>query len=59
VVIGKSSFSLAAGKSKTIKVKITNAQAKKLLNQGKTVKAKLSGAGLKGTVKVKPKKGKH
>jgi endonuclease III len=46
VVIGKASFSLAAGESKTVKVKITNAQAKKILNQGKTLKAQVKGAGV-------------
>lgn len=56
-MIGKASFSIAAGKSKTIKVKITNGQVKKLLNKGKTVKAILSGKGIESTtVKLVPKR---
>jgi hypothetical protein len=58
--IGKASFSLAAGKSKTIKVKITNGQVKQELAHGRTVKAKLKGRGIKSrTVKLKPAKKKH
>ena len=58
VVIGKASYKVASGVSKTIMVKITNGQVKKELNQGKTVKAKLSGSGIKtSTVKLKPVKG--
>jgi hypothetical protein len=61
VLIGKARFSLASGASKTIKVKITNGQVKKLLKQGKAVKATLKGAGIKSrTIKLKPKgKKKH
>ena len=56
VLIGKARFSLAAGASKTLKVKITNGQAKRLLKRGKAVKAKLKGSGLKSrTIKLKPK----
>ena len=55
LLIGKASFSLAAGASETLKVKIANAQAKRLLKQGKTLKAKVKGTGVKpGTVKLKP-----
>ena len=46
LVIGKGSFSLASGASKTIKVKITNGQAKKLLKSGKTLKARVTGPGI-------------
>jgi hypothetical protein len=54
VVIGQASFSLAAGASTTLKVKLSGA-AKKELNKGKTLKAKLSGTGITGsTVKLKP-----
>jgi IPT/TIG domain-containing protein/List-Bact-rpt repeat protein len=51
VVIGRASYSVAAGKPETIKVKLSGA-AKQELAKGKTIKAKLSG-GLKGTVKLK------
>jgi DNA-binding beta-propeller fold protein YncE len=53
-VIGKASFSLAAGETKTVKVQITNGKVKKRLNEGKTVNAKLSGGpGLNGkSVKI-------
>lgn len=55
-VIGKALFRLAAGETKTIKVKITNGKVKKKLQEGKTVTATLSGGqGLNGdTVKLKP-----
>jgi hypothetical protein len=57
VVVGKSSFKIAAGKSKTIKVKITNGQIKSQLKKGHTVKVQLKGSGLKNrTIKLKPKK---
>jgi len=54
-VIGKETFSLAAGETKTIKVKITNGKVKNRLKEGKAVNAKLSGGhGLNGTtVKLK------
>ncbi|HEX3240950.1 MAG TPA: hypothetical protein VHR18_12565 [Solirubrobacterales bacterium] len=55
VVIGKASYNVEAGKSKTIKVKL-NGAAKKLLNEGKSITAKLSGPGMKGSVKLKPPK---
>jgi hypothetical protein len=55
--IGSASYSIVAGESKTIKVKLTGA-AKKELAKGKTIKAQLSGKGLKGTVKLKPPKKK-
>jgi hypothetical protein len=59
VVIGKASYEVPAGGSQTVKVKITNAQVKKELSEGKTVKAKLSGTGIKSaTVKLKPAKAK-
>ncbi|HEY7949391.1 MAG TPA: hypothetical protein VID51_00995 [Solirubrobacterales bacterium] len=52
--IGKASFSLAAGTSKTLKVKLS-AAAKKVLGKAKTVKAKVSGAGVtSSTVTIKP-----
>ena len=53
VVIGTASYDIAAGQSQTIKVKLSGA-AKKLLKEGKAIKAKLSGPGAKGTVKLKP-----
>jgi hypothetical protein len=53
MVIGQASFSLGAGESKTVNVKLA-AAAKKLLNEGEIVKATLSGPGVKGTVKLKP-----
>jgi hypothetical protein len=57
-VIGKASFSLAAGASKTLKVKLS-APAKQELAKGKTIKAKLSGTGVAArTVKLKPAKKK-
>ncbi len=54
-VIGKATFSIGAGGTKTIKVKITNNQVKAKLKEGKTVNVKLSGGpGLNGTtVKLK------
>ena len=57
VVIGTASYNIAAGKSATVKVKL-NGKAKKLLKEGKTVKAKLSGKGLSGTIKLKSAKKK-
>jgi hypothetical protein len=58
-VIGKASFSIATGKSKTIKIKITNGQVRKDLAKGQTVKAKLKGSGIKPrTVKLKSAKTK-
>ena len=57
VVIGKGSFNIDAGKSKTIKVSITNGSAKGQLNSGKSLKATYSG-GLKGSVTIKPPKKK-
>jgi hypothetical protein len=54
IEIGKASFSLAAGASKTLKVKLAGA-AKKVLGKAKTVKATVSGAGVtKSTVTIKP-----
>ncbi|HET8861791.1 MAG TPA: hypothetical protein VFM94_00900, partial [Solirubrobacterales bacterium] len=47
VLIGKSSFSLAEGTRKKIKVKISSKQARKLLKQGRTLKAQIKGSGLK------------
>ncbi len=55
VAIAKGSFSIAAGKSKTVKVKIANGQVKKELKKGRTVKATLKGSGIKfATVRLKP-----
>ena len=57
LVIGSASFNVAAGKAATVKVKITNSQAKKQLSNGKTVKAQVSGDSVKSsTVKLKSKK---
>ncbi|HEX5375581.1 MAG TPA: hypothetical protein VFW48_05425 [Solirubrobacterales bacterium] len=54
VEIGKAPFSLAAGASKTLKVKLAGA-ARKVLGKAKTVKATVSGAGvIKSTVTIKP-----
>jgi hypothetical protein len=54
VEIGKASFSLAAGASKTLKVKLAGA-AKKVLGRAKNVKATVSGSGVaKSTVTIKP-----
>jgi len=54
VVIGKAPFSLAAGASKTLKVKLVGA-AKKVLGRAKTVKTTVSGSGvIKSTVTIKP-----
>jgi Divergent InlB B-repeat domain len=60
VLIGKASFSIAAGGRRTIKAKIKNGQAKKLLRKGKVVKAKLKGSDVANrTIKLKPAKSKH
>lgn len=54
VEIGRASFSLAAGASKTLKVKLAG-PAKKVLGKAKAVKATVSGAGVtKSTVTIKP-----
>jgi hypothetical protein len=54
VVIGKASYDVGAGKTATVKVKITNGQVRRLLKEGKTVKAGYAGPGLKaGTVKLR------
>jgi len=54
VEIGKASFSLAAGASKTLKVKLSG-PAKKVLGKARTVKATVSGTGvIKSTVTIKP-----
>jgi hypothetical protein len=55
-VIGKAAFTIPAGKSQTVKVKITNKTIKSQLHQGKTVKVTVSGPNLHGTVKLKQKK---
>jgi hypothetical protein len=56
VVIGKASFSLVDGESVTLKVKLLSA-AKKELDKGKTIKAKLTGTAIvSSTVKLKPVK---
>jgi hypothetical protein len=57
VVIGKAAFTIPAGKSETVEVKITNGQVKKALNQGKIVEVQVSGLGIKNSV-VKLKQGK-
>ncbi len=54
IVIGQASFSLAAGTSRTLKVKLAGA-AKKVLGKAKNVKATVSGTGVtKSTVTIKP-----
>lgn len=54
VPVGTASISVAAGKSATVKVKITNGQVKKQLNDGKIVKVQVSGPSVKTTtVKLK------
>jgi Divergent InlB B-repeat domain len=54
IEIGKASFSLAAGASTTLKVKLAGA-AKKVLGKAKNVKATVSGTGVtKSTVTIKP-----
>ncbi|HEY5710165.1 MAG TPA: hypothetical protein VIS51_12325 [Solirubrobacterales bacterium] len=54
IEIGKASFNLAAGVSKTLKVKLAGA-AKKVLGKAKNVKATVSGTGVtKSTVTIKP-----
>jgi hypothetical protein len=57
VVIGKASYNVSSGATKTISVKITNGAAKQQLNSGKQLKATLSG-GAKGSVTIKPPKKK-
>lgn len=49
VVIGKASFTIAAGQTETIKVKITNAWVKKQLNNGKVVKVRVGGFGVQAS----------
>jgi hypothetical protein len=61
VEIGSASYDLKAGESKTVKVTLS-ATANKILKEGKTLKATLSGSGVSGTVKLKlaaPKKKHH
>jgi hypothetical protein len=61
VVVGKSRFSIPAGKSKTLHVKLTG-KGKKLLRQAgkRGLKAKLTGSGVKPrTVKLKPAGGRR
>jgi hypothetical protein len=59
LVIGKASFSIAAGATATLKVKLSG-PAKSELAKGKALKAKASGAGVSAsTVKLKPAKKKH
>ncbi len=54
LIIGKASFQIAAGKSKTVKVKITSGQIRKQLGKGHTVTARLKGSGIKPrTIKLK------
>ena len=58
LVIGKAPFSLAAGATATLKVKLSG-PAKSELAKGKALKAKTSGAGVSAsTVKLKPAKKK-
>ncbi len=53
-VIGRASFDLSPGSARTLAVKISNAQAKLLLAQGKTLAAQLVGTGVQGrTVKLR------
>lgn len=59
IAIGSASFNVVAGKSAAVKVKITNSQVKKQLNNGKVVKAQVSGPSVKSsTVKLKASKSK-
>jgi sugar lactone lactonase YvrE len=59
VVIGHASYSIAAGKSKTINIKLDK-DAMKLLKRGKTLDAKLTGKGVTNrTVKLKEHTSKH
>ncbi len=51
-VVGRAPYDVAANKSKTIKVKITDNQIKKTLKEGKVVKVKVAGPGMNSTVKV-------
>lgn len=54
VVVGQASFSLNAGASKALRVKLS-AAAKKLLGKGRTLTARASGSGVgASTVKIKP-----
>ena len=56
LVIGKASFSLAEGATKTLKVKLSG-PAKQELAKGKTLKASVSGTGVTSSkVKLKPPK---
>jgi hypothetical protein len=56
LVIGKASFGLAEGTTKTLKVKLSG-PARTELGKGRTLKAKTSGTGVTAsTVKVKPAK---
>jgi hypothetical protein len=53
-VIGTASYDVKAGKSKTIDVRIINAQAKKRLREGESVNATVSGQGVQeGKLKLK------
>jgi len=54
VTVGQASFSLKAGASKALTIKLS-APAKKLLGKGRTLTAKASGSGvIASTVKIKP-----
>jgi DNA-binding beta-propeller fold protein YncE len=60
VVVGSASFSLSAGQSKTIKVKIANAQVKQSLSKGNAVSVVAEGPGLKSSkLNLKPSRSKH
>ena len=48
LVIATASFALSPGSTRTLAVKIANAQAKQLLAQGRTLKAQLVGTGVQG-----------
>jgi hypothetical protein len=58
VVIGKASYNIGAGATKTISVRISSGPAKSQLNKGTPLKATLVGTGLKGSVTIKPPKKK-
>lgn len=47
MAIGKGCFRLGVRESETVKVKMTNRQAKELLEEGKTVKVQVKGCGVK------------
>jgi Divergent InlB B-repeat domain len=56
-VVGRGAFDIAAGASSMVAVKIANGQVRKLLKQGKAVKTRLTGTGIRSrAVKLEPAK---